>query len=396
MKIMISKPPKGMKDFLPREQIVMEELFSVLRNTFKKYGFSPLETPVMENLDVLIKKGTGGSEVGKEIFTLKDRGGRKFGLKFDLTVPLARVLASNPTIPMPFKRYQIERVWRQEFGTRTREFWQCDVDIVGSPSPLADAEMLAIAEDVFEQLNIKVTIKYNSRKLLNNILIKAGVPGSKQTSLITEIDKLEKGTGKVPLKILKLIESAKVSDEPELLELSKSLKKMGVKAQFDSTLARGLDYYTGLVFEVVSKDYRYSLAGGGRFDKLLKNLGGRDLPATGISFGLSRIYEVLTKNRKVEPKETVTQLYVIPIGTVQESIKITKQLRSAGINTDLDLLGRSPSKNLTYSDKLGIPYVLLVGKKELTSNKFVLKNMKTGKEQELNIQKVIRLIKEDR
>ena len=382
--------PKGMKDFLPEEQIIREELFGVLKEVFERYGFSPLETPAMENLGVLTAKGAGGTEIGKEIYTLKDRGGRKLGLKFDLTVPLARVLASNTNIPIPFKRYQIDRVWRQEFGTRTREFWQCDADTVGASSSRADAEMLAIARDIFKELGLKITIKYNSRKLIENILTKVGISKSKQISMITEIDKLEKGKGKVPLKVLKAIKSAKVSDDPDLAELAKTLRKFGVKAEFDPTLARGLEYYTGAIFEVVSKDYKYSLAGGGRYDNLLKVLGGRDLPATGISFGLTRIYELIVNLKKTKPRKTLTKVYVVPIGA--ECGKIVSDLRKSGINTDSDLLGRSPSKNLAYVNRLGIPYALIVGEKEMSLGKYILKDMKTGKEQRLNKQQIVKIL----
>ena len=387
---MKASAPKGMNDYLPEEQIVREQIFSTLRKIFRKYGFSPLETPAMESLDVLKKKGAGGAEVGKEVFTLTDRAGRKLGLKFDLTVPLARVLASNPTVPMPFKRYQIERVWRQEFGTRTREFWQCDVDTVGSNSAKADAEFLAIAQDVFKELGLTVTIKYNSRKLLDKVLTASGVPTAKQMAMITEIDNLDKGTANVPAKIINALKSAKVTDVPDLTELSKELRKMGVKATFDPTLARGLDYYTGPVFEVISKEYKSSLAGGGRYDKLLGTLGGRDLPATGISFGVTRIYDLMLKLKKVKPRKTLTQVYVVPIKT--DCTKIVAELRKAGICADSDLIGRAPGKNLAYVSKLGIPYALLVGEKELKSSKFVLKDMQTGKERKLNIRQVIKLL----
>jgi len=381
--------PKGMKDYLPEEQILRQKVLIVLRRVFEKYGYAPLETPVMEDLNVLTVKGGGGSEVGKEIFTLTDRAGRKLGLKYDLTVPLARVIASNPTIPLPFKRYQMERVWRQEFGTRTREFWQCDVDVVGTSSVVADAEMLAIAQDVFRELKLNVEIKYNSRKLLKYVLEKAGIPESKQIPVIIDIDKLSKGKGNVPPAIVRAIKSAKVTDEPELAELARLLRKMKVKATFDPTLARGLDYYTGPIFEVVSKEYKYSITGGGRFDNLLKALGGPDLPATGISFGLTRICEIL--NKKSTLQKTLTQLYVIPIKT--DCTAIVSELRKAGINTDLDIIGRSPSKNLSYASKLGIPYVLLVGPDELKKNKVKLRNMKTGKEQLLTIAQAIRAMR---
>ncbi len=382
--------PKGMNDYLPEEQILKQQVLDALRQIFEKYGFSPLETPALEKYDTLTVKGAGGTEVGKEIFTLKDRGGRKLGLRFDLTVPLARVVASNPNLPLPFKRYQMEKVWRQEFGTRTREFWQCDVDTIGSSDPLSDAEMLSITQDVFKTLGIKVNIKFNSRALIRKVLNQVNIPEKDQVLLIMEIDKLDKGTGDVPPKVLRAIEMAKVTDEPYLAELSKLLKKLGVRAEFDATLARGLEYYTGPIFEVVSEEYKYSLGGGGRYDKLLKQLGGRDLPATGISFGVTRICEVLSK--KLQKKKTITQLFVVPIaGTKLEAAKLAIELRNAGIKTEVDLASRSPSKNLAYANRLGIPYVLFVGPEELKKNKFKLKDMNSGKESLLTIRQLINI-----
>jgi len=385
------EPPKGMKDCLPEEQILREELTSILRKIFRNYGFSPLDTPALENLDLLTIKGGGGSEIGKEIFTLTDRAGRKLGLRFDLTLPLARIIASTPNLSLPFKRYQIGKVWRQEFGTRTREFEQCDVDIVGSSSPLSDAEMIAIASDFFKKIGVKVVIRYNSRELLKKVLTKAGVPEDRQIPLIMEIDKLEKGTGKVPANILRAVKSAKVTDDSCLAEISKVLKKLGVKeAKFDSTLARGLEYYTGPIFEVYSPEYKDSIAGGGRYDNLLKLLGGRDLPATGISFGLTRICEILSKKAR---QKTVTQLFVIPIKTEMESAKIASELRKAGINTDMDLVGRSISKNLAYANNRGIPFVLFVGPDELKKAKVKLRDMQSGKEQLLTVNQVVKRLK---
>lgn len=370
---------KGFRDFLPEEQITIEKIIDLFKSTFKRYGFSPLETPALEDYKTLSTKG--GAAIGKEVFILTDRAGRKLGLRFDLTVPMARVLAENPNIPLPFKRYQIAKVWRQEFGTRDREFWQCDVDTVGTSSLLADAEMLAIAQDIFKQLNIKVKIKYNSRKLLANKLKELGVSNIIKT--IQEIDKLDKGTSKLSPKIIKAIKSMR--KDQELKEFSKILSQMKVKAEFDPTLARGLDYYTGIVYEVFAPAYKYSIAGGGRYDNLLKQLGGRNLPATGISFGLSRIYEILKK----QDKKTVTQLYIIPIQAQKEALTIAKEFREAGINTDLDLIGRSISKNLSFCNSQKIPYVIFVGQKELKEKKVKLRDMKSGREQLLTIRQAI-------
>ena len=166
---MTVETPKGMRDYLPEEQIVRQELIDKLKRIFEKYGFSPLETPAMEMLSTLTAKGAGGSEIGKQIFKLTDRAGRKLGLRFDPTIPLARCFAQNQ-IPIPFKRYQIAKVWREEFGSRDREFTQCDIDTIGSKSPLADAECLAVVQEFFDEIGLPIIIKVSSRKFLDKIM----------------------------------------------------------------------------------------------------------------------------------------------------------------------------------------------------------------------------------
>lgn len=392
--------PKGTKDFLPQEQLVRKKIIDTCKDVFELYGFAPMETPGLELLEVLTSKGAGGSEIGKEIYSLKDRGGRRLGLRFDLTVPTARVLSNNKGIKMPFKRYQTGKVWRQEFGTRMREFWQCDADTIGANSTLSDVEPFLIIQEVFSRLNLKVTIKFNSRQLLSNICSAAGIPQARQMKVILILDKLEK-IGAVNVKkelkkinvdptVLDKFLNAKVSDDPELSRLSKLLKKAGVKAKFDPTLARGLDYYTGVMFEVKTKGYPSTITAGGRYDKLLSKLGDVDQPAIGVSFGIDRIYDVL-KNKE-SMANSPAKVFIIPIRTEEESLELASTLRAEGIKTDIDLLGRSPGKSLDYAAKMGIPYVLMVGQRELDSGKFSLKDMKSGKEQKLNTKQVIRVL----
>ena len=389
--------PKGMRDFLPEEQIVRQELIDKLRKIFEKYGFSPLDTPAMEYLSTLTAKGGGGDAVGKEIFTLTDRAGRKLGLRFDPTVPLARCFAQNQ-LPIPFKRYQIAKIWREEFGNRDREFVQCDVDVVGAISPISDAECLAIAQEFFDSIKVPIMIKVNSRKFFDKIMNDAKIPQDKRVPLILIIDKLDKiGETAVVAEARKLdVDARKVlknlkGDVPEdVAEVLKYAKAMGVRdAVFTPTLARGLDYYTGVVFEIYWKDRpnKWSVAGGGRFDNLVGLFCDRQVPATGISIGVSRVYDIL-KERQKDIRKTVTQIYVIPIETELESAELAKHLREDGVNTDIDLVGRSISKSLQYVDKMGIPYAMIVGKEELKQGKIKLKNMKSGKEMLLDIDDV--------
>jgi histidyl-tRNA synthetase len=414
---------RGVRDFLPEESILRQKVTETFRSVFEKYGYSPLETPAIERFDVLSAKFAGGSEIVKEIFRMKDQGGRDLALKYDLTVPLSKVVGMNPNIPKPFKRYQIQPVWRDgpvKLG-RYREFMQCDADIVGTKSMLADAEILAIADEFFRAIGLDVVIKVNSRKLLNGMLDYAGI-GKNKMDAILSIDKLgkfgiktvrdeleTKGFGKKQvdnvLKILKIrggnrevlrkAEKMMKSEEgkegvSELKELLGYCELMGFEIKIDISLARGLEYYTGPVYEVYPRKSKItsSVLGGGRYDKMIGMFIGRgEYPATGLSFGLEPIFEAL-KERKKETKKTVTQVLVIPIQTLKESIKMAKTLRKLGIKTEIDLLGRGISNNLSYANSMGIPYVVFVGKQELAKKKVKLRNMKSGKEILLKLEEI--------
>jgi len=414
---------RGTRDFPPEEKIVRQSITDMLRRVFELYGFSPLETPILERMEVLSAKYAGGAEILKETFRFQDQGEREIGLRYDLTVPMSRFVGMNPTLKMPFKRYQIEKVFRDGpiKAGRMREFWQCDVDIVGSASMMADAQCIQIAQKVFQELGLDVNLEFNSRKILDGILRQSGVPESKITDAILEVDKLKKiGVDEVRKNIEKLgidddaitkslgLFSANGSNDEKIKNLKVFLRDNealdgireveeilqyvdGKNVMFNPALARGLSYYTGPVFEAVMKDesiFSSSLAGGGRYDKMIGNFLGsaKEYPAVGISFGLEPITTVMTKLGKMDQsRKTVTQVYVVPIQTAKECIKIAEELRAAGINTDLDLNGRGVSKNLDYADKMGIQYALIVGEDELKKGKYNLKDMKTGKEESLSI-----------
>ena len=427
---------KGTRDFMPGQKIARDYIINAIKRIFELYGYLPLETPVIERYDVLASKCTGGAEILKETFKLKDQGGRDLALRYDLTVPLARVIAMNPTLKMPFKRYQIDKVFRDgpiEKG-RVREFCQCDVDVIGISQMSADAEMLAIAQDVFKALQLNVIIKVNNRKILDAMMDAVGITQDKNDILLT-IDKLykiersgvekelaEKGMKPAVIKqlldmiLIKGTNEAKLAKLRELFAkafkwdqetspempveaeglqelelLFKAAASMGVKPFFDPSLARGLAYYTSTIFEVVLLDKEIgSVGGGGRYDNMIGSLvGSGKYPAVGISFGLDRIYDVLIEARKFPT--TTTQVYVIPvsIADMEYSVEIAKELRNAAINTDTDLASKSVSKNVEYANKLGIPYVIVVGENERKKKKFKLKNMQSGKEQELTIELII-------
>ncbi len=421
--------PKGTRDIAPERAIARQQVIDTLRTVFELYGFPPLETPVIERYDILASKYAGGSEILKETFKLIDQGKRKLALRYDLTVPLCRFIGMNPNMKMPFKRYQIANVLRDgpmKKG-RYREFWQCDVDTIGVKDMTADAEFISIVQEVFKRLGIDVIIKINNRKILNGILASSGIKENLMEPIILSIDKLEKfgiETVKRELKVKglkteainKILEYIAVegSNGVKLTKLEKVLtNKEGVEGLneikqlftfltnkdnvvFDPSLARGLAYYTGTVFEVflVSNEIKSAVAGGGRYDKMIQQFLGsnQQFPAVGISFGLDVITDAL--NTEVKQK-TVARLFIIPIGNLKEAMKISKEFRDNGIKTDVDLIGRGISKNLEYADAMSIPYVIFIGERELQANKVKLRDMKSGKEELISIEEAIKRLSKD-
>jgi histidyl-tRNA synthetase len=416
---------KGVRDVPPEEKMVKNRVLRTITETYELFGFAPLETPIIERMETLAAKGGAGreSDAVKEIFKLSDQGNRKLGLRFDLTVPLCRFIAMNPTLKLPFKRYQLGRVFRDgpiKLG-RYREFWQCDADVAGTSSMLADAECIAIAATTFKSLGLDVILKVNNRKILNGILEQVGVRNGEEAIIaIDKLTKIGKGgvekelqdrgyTKKQSEQLFKYIKEGvtlrelkkKITNDRgkeginELEELFSYLKQMGIKSTtFDVSLARGLGYYTGTVFEVFLKKGKItsSLAAGGRYDNLVAMLGGRDIPAVGFSFGIEPIVDTLLLQNNDQAK-TPTKVYVIPINTTQESLQVAQQLRNAGISTSLSMGKKGVSKNLQYASALQIPYVIIVGPEELKKNKLLLRGMQSGEEQVLSLQQVIKRVK---
>ncbi|MEM2955970.1 MAG: histidine--tRNA ligase [Candidatus Pacearchaeota archaeon] len=418
--------PKGVRDFLPKEKIIRNYIVNTLITTFENFGFNPIETPALELFSTLTAKGgiTEESEAYQEIYKFKDRANRLLGLKFDQTVPLARVLAMNPQIPKPFKRYIIDRAWRDgptKVG-RYKEFWQCDVDTIGVESIAADAEIIAVIDSVFKKFGLDVIIKINNRNFLNGLLEYAGIPEAQKMSTLISIDKLEKigKSGvlaeikqkkineKAVQKVLELIEKASIEEFEKINEAKKGLDEIkellkycsafNVKPQFSPSLARGLNYYTGTVIETFlkSEKFKLSLVGGGRYDKMIGQFMGieKTIPAVGVGFGLDTIYDALLLEKKIKLKETVVDIFIIPIGNVfEKALEIASKLREAKINTDIDLMQRSISKNLEYANKQGIPYVIFFGENEAKQKKVKLRDMKSGKEEILSEKQLIEKLK---
>ena len=421
---------KGTQDIPPEEKILRDEIISKLKKVFEAYGYSPFETPIIEKLDILYAKAGAGeeSDAYKEIFKLTDQGGRKLGLRFELTLSLARFIGMNTSIKMPFKRYELGQVFRDgpiKLG-RYRQFWQCDVDAIGSKEMLADAEMIMLALDCFKQMGLDAYLQVNNRKLLKGIIEFAGINQELSDSVIITVDKLtkygkeqvekelrEKGLNDKEIKTLLKIFEINGSNKQKIEKLKKivnnnsaqeGLKELeeifsylgqNKKVTFNIALARGLVYYTGPIFEGYLRKSKIisSICGGGRYDKMIGMLLGneRDYPATGISFGLDVIADAIKLDGK-KIKKTVTKAYIIPIATEKKCISIVKQLRDAGINSEMDIMNRGVSKNLDYASKLGIPYVIFAGKKELSRKKVKLRDMKTGRERMITVKQVVKAL----
>jgi len=405
------------------KKIIKNSVVDALKEIFELYGYSPLETPILERYETLKEKYAGGAEILKETFKLKDQGKRILGLRYDLTVPFARYIAMNPNIKMPFKRYQIGEIFRDgpiKLG-RYREFWQCDVDIVGVKEVSAESELLALAKNAFEKLGLDIIIKINNRKLLNGILKSLGIKENNIEPVILTIDKIEK----IPLKdfkkelkkkkkkisdkqikeIIKIFREnridsikGKIDNEEgrqgikEIKKLQEYLKIIGVNAKIDISLARGLSYYTGTVFEVFLKDseIKSSVAAGGRYDRMIGSFTGKgDYPAAGISFGLDVICDAIKKAEKL----TVADIYIIPIRNLDKCLKIANELRKNSIKTDIDLMEKGLSKNLEYANAKKIPYVLICGPDELNQDKVKLKDMISGREELISLNEAVDRLK---
>ncbi len=391
---------KGFRDFPPSLMRLRNEAIGRVREVFEKYGFEQLQTPTLEYQEVLL--GKYGEEAEKLMYLFNDPGGRAVGLKYDLTVPLARFIAQNQDTPIPFKRYQNQPVWRADKPQkgRYREFFQCDVDTIGSMSPMSDAEIIAIIWDVIEKAFgfPDFEIKINSRPVLFASMEKAKISKDQWTSVIQSIDKLDKksqqeveqelsskGLSQTQIKdVFQAIDKA-VPDE-YLGNVIKLAQKMGVeKLSFSPTLARGLDYYTGPIFETIVKEPKIgSVTGGGRYDKLLGDLGGPDLPAVGTTIGLDRSVDVISELKLWDnlPSNVSGLVTLFDENLSTATIEAANILRAGGINVSIfPDSTKDLKKQLKYADKLNIPLVFIIGPEEAENNQVTIKNLKTGSQE---------------
>ena len=410
----------GFRDHLPEQMILRRRIIDLFRDIFERHGFDPIDTPALEHAEVLLGKA---GENEKLMYQWEDKGGRDVGLRYDLTVPLARFVAAHESaIVLPFKRYHIAPVWRAEKPQRGRfrEFWQCDADIVGSASMTADAEAISIAAEALTAAGLpNFMVLISHRRLLEGIALSAGIPAESAASVYRSVDKLAKigangvrdelvsagvdgdaadrlldavtaaGSTAVQLASLRqrlsgLPDAIKAVDE--LTELFAVLPALGVNEanyRLDPSLARGLDYYTGPVFEALVDEPKVgSVVGAGRYDGLIGGFLGRNIPATGMSLGLERIIEVVDEFKLLPVRRTVADVMVAVFPSLAaESAKIAADLRAQNLNVDLSLLSkRGVGDQLKYADRRGIPFVVIPGEAELEQGEVSIKEIATGRQ----------------
>lgn len=417
---------KGFRDFLPQEALEREQVFKKIRAVFQKYGFLPLETPVLEYKEIL--SGKYGGEGEKLMYQFRDRGQRDVAMRYDLTVPLARVVAQYQNeLAMPFKRYQIAPVWRADNTQkgRYREFYQCDVDVVGSNSIVADAEIIACLNEALQSLGIKdIVIRINNRKLLDGIMQEAGIAKTKTASVLRILDKLDKlGDKKVReelalagiktgerTKLFELLGTdiqdpkdilARFEDMPgagEIAELEEILLEWGIKNyEIDLTLARGLDYYTGTIFEMILPDAAEfgSVAGGGRYDNLIGMFSGKAIPAVGGSIGVDRLLAALEELELIK-YDLVSDVLVCNLAEDLEEtyLRVVKDMRNAGLKIDFYYTPGKLDKQLKYADKKQINFAVIIGPDESKKAEATVKNLATGKQGKVKQQDLVRTLKE--
>ncbi len=413
---------KGGYDFLPKEQKIRNYINDTLRKIFEEYGYNAIETPILCYYDILSDKYDKENDILKEIYKLSDQGERELGLRYDLTVPFAKFIALNKNkIQMPFKRYEIDKVFRDgpvKIG-RNREFTQCDVDVVGLSGQLIEAELMTLFKRSFDEFDIDIYIEYNSRNLLNGLILESNIDEKLLPEVTTIIDKMKKITVdefKTYLKELALTDEQidKLNNNlnlslanlnkkfdntlneyikiglTELNNLYEYINKLGLSeiCRFTPSLARGQNYYTGNVFEVFDKKQRItgSIGAGGRYDKMITNFidNGEEYPTVGISFGLSSIYEILKDSDIFEDKSNI-DIYIIPMNTNIECLKLANILREFGYKVEMEMQDKKLKKSLKYANKEKIPFVIVLGENELKNNKFNLKDMFNNKEITINL-----------
>jgi histidyl-tRNA synthetase len=423
------QPPRGTRDYLPADQQKKNWVIDQIREVYEAYGFEPLGTPAFENLEMLMIKS--GEDIINQIYNFKDKSDRELALRFEHTASTVRVVATHRNLVKPFKRYTIGPVWRYERPTekRFREFWQADVDIFGVKGSIADAEVLSAAVDALSRLGFEgFTINLNDRRILKSIIQLSGIPEEKSLDAFRAVDKLGKigrdgvieelkGIAPYDEASIKLLDLIGINGTPDevlgkakmmlqdyedgikgitaLEELYKYAEAFGF-AQYirvDLSLARGLDYYTGPVFEVITKGFEDygSIAGGGRYDEIIELYGGPPTYATGVSFGVDRLTPILEEKGVFVNMTLSAKVYIAPVNkkVIYEAVKIAQMLRAENISSLVDMMGRKLGKQFEYADKKGIPKVVIVGERELAKGAVMVRDMKTGEQEEVRLDDLV-------
>lgn len=418
MKVRKPQILKGFRDYTPETMLLRQHIIAIFRSVFERHGYEPIDTPALEYMEILTGKA---GENEKLMYHFQDHGDREVGLRYDLTVPLARFVAMHQNdIVVPFKRYHIAPVWRAENPQRGRfrEFWQCDADIVGTASMLADAESISVLVDALHAVNLtSAVVSINHRKLLRALAELAGVPKDQAAVLFRAIDKLGKvgPTGVRTQLVAAGISEASANDVlelataeggpdelldeadrklegieggsvavAELRDLVSYVEQLGVPKnswKVDLSLARGIDYYTGPVYEAIVDEPKIgSVAGAGRYDGLVGSFLGREIPATGMSLGFERILEVIKEFNLLTVPRSVADVF-IPVfpETLSSTSRIARELRQQGIRTDQSVqANRSLGDQLKNATRRGIPFAVIVGSAELAHGNALLRNLRTG------------------
>jgi len=424
---------RGMRDLFGPEMRVKDYLIKTAIEIFQKFGYEPLDSPVMELWETLSAKG--GEEVEAETFKFTDKGEREVGLRFDLTVPLARIVATNPHLPKPFKRYAVGKAWRYDRpqAGRYREFEQADVDIIGAESPAADAEVVLVALEFLRRiLGENYVIKINNRKVLKGLTERAEVPDDLAFECFRAIDKLDKigragvlkeledrginkkssdflidaidinGSGVESLgKFREILTGSKIGIEgvDELVIMAQIFDDAGVgdKVLFDLSLARGLDYYTGPVFEgrYLGEPQVGAILGGGRYDHLIERFGGPSTPATGISLGIGRLIEVIIARGLPDGLIPNLDVFIAPIGLpmVRYAMSIQNNLVREGISCEVDLMERSLKKLLAQADSKNTTITVIIGERDIENGEISIRDMKTKKTEQVKLESAAEFIR---
>ena len=430
------KTLSGFMELLPNEQVLFNQMVDKIRRSYEKFGFLPIDTPVIEASEVLLAKA--GGETEKQLYSFT-KGDSNLTLRFDLTVPLAKYVAEYYNqITFPFRRYQIGKVYRGERAQRGRfrEFYQCDIDIIGDENLniINDAEIPGVMYETFKSLGLEnFTIHINNRKILNGLFESANVK-EKSVEIMRTIDKIEK-IGKETVvaifkddynlpdesinKIVEFIEINGTTDEKleklENLEIDSELYKKGVEElkevikyirlfnipeeafEIDLSIARGLDYYTGTVYETFLNEYKSigSICSGGRYNDLAGYYTEKQLPGVGMSIGLTRLFFILNDIGLIKTdKRSISDVLVISmVEDLSKSIEVANSLRNAGINTEVYYDDKKIKTKFKYADKLNVPYVIVIGEDEIKSGQLTLKNMQEGTQEQLEIDKIIEKLK---